>query len=122
VTLSAASGQAVSVNYATADGTASSGSDYVASAGTLNFTAGQTTRPVSVTINGDLANEANETFFVNLSGATNATISDNQGLGTINDDDSQPTLSINDVTVTEGNAGAVNASFTVSLSPASGQT
>lgn len=122
VTLSAASGQAVSVDYATANGTATSGSDYVAASGTLNFTAGQLTQPVSVTINGDLTNESSETFFVNLTNPANATISDNQGLGTITDDDSQPTLSINDVSVTEGNAGTVNATFTVTLSLSSGQT
>ena len=71
---------------------------------------------------GDLDDEANETFFVNLSDPTNATIADGQGVGTIIDDDAQPTLSINDVTVTEGNAGIVNANFTVTLARASGQT
>jgi len=122
VSLSAASGRAVSVNYATANGTATAGSDYVAANGTVNFTAGQTSQPVAITVNGDVLNEQNETFFVNLSGATNATISDNQGLGTINDDDPQPSLSINDVSVTEGNSGTTTATFTVSLSAASGQT
>ena len=122
VSLSAASGQAVGVNFSTANGTATGGSDYVTTSGTVNFTAGQTTQPVSVTINGDTTNETNETFLVNLATPTNATISDNQGQGTINDDDAQPTLSINDVAVTEGNAGTVNANFTVTLSPASGQT
>ena len=52
-----------------------------------------------------MLDEANETFFVNLAGPTNATIADGQGLGTITDDDPLPTLAINDVTVTEGNAG-----------------
>src|SRR2546427_10482096 len=70
---------------------------------------------------GDLLNEANETFFVNLSNPTNAFISDGQGLGTINNDDPLPILSINNVTVMEGNSGSTNAVFTVSLSPASGQ-
>ena len=122
VSLSAASGQTVTVNYATVNSTATAGSDYVTANGTLTFTPGQLTQPISVTVNGDLTNEANETFLVDLSTPGNATIADSQGVGTITDDDSQPTLSINDVTVTEGNAGTVNATFTITLSQASGQT
>jgi glucose/arabinose dehydrogenase len=122
VSLSNASSQTITVNYATANNTATAGSDYVTTSGTVTFTPSQTTQPISVTVNGDLANELNETFLVNLSGASNATISDNQGTGTITDDDSQPTLSINDVAVAEGNAGTVNANFTITLSAASGQT
>jgi glucose/arabinose dehydrogenase len=122
VTLSAASGQTVTVNYATADGTATAGSDYVAAAGTLTFTPGQTTQPVVITINGDFTAESDETYFINLTGAVNATIADNQGLGTIVEDDAEPKLFIDDVAVTEGNAGTVNATFTVTLSPASLQT
>jgi len=87
VTLSAASGQSVGVNYATADGTATQPADYTNTSGTLTFTPGQTTRTITVPVIGDVSPEANETFFVNLSGATNATIADNQGLGTISNDD-----------------------------------
>ena len=79
---------AFSVGYATADGTASAGSDYVAASGTLNFAQGQTTQTVSVTINGDTTIEPNETFVVNLANATNGgVIVDGQGLGTITNDD-----------------------------------
>ncbi len=60
----------------------------------------------------------NETFFVNLSTAVNATIADNQGQGTITDDDPTPSLSIDDVTADEG-AGTMT--FTISLSAVSGQ-
>jgi len=67
-------------------------------------------------VNGDRLGEPNETFVVNLSAPTNATIADGEGIGTILDD--EPRMSINDVTVTEGNTGAVNATFTVSLSVA----
>ena len=76
---------AFAVNYATADGTATvADSDYVANSGTLNFGANVNTQTISVTINGDTKVEPDETFFVNLSGATNgATISDSQGIGTI---------------------------------------
>ncbi|HEV7747791.1 MAG TPA: Calx-beta domain-containing protein [Pyrinomonadaceae bacterium] len=122
VTLSNASAQTVTVNYATAGGTATAGSDYVTTSGMLTFTAGQLTQPVSVTVNGDTVFEPNETFNVNLSGATNATIADDQGIGTITNDDAQPTISINDVTQNEGNASTTDYDFTVSLSNASSQS
>jgi glucose/arabinose dehydrogenase len=122
VSLSNASFQTITVNYTTVDGSASAGSDYVTSSGMLTFMPGQVTQPISVTVNGDTTSEVNETFNVNLSGATNATIADNQGIGTINNDDALPTISIGDVSLTEGNTGTSNAGFTVSLSEASGQT
>ena len=88
VTLSAASNLPVTSTYATANGTATAPSDYAAIASTLlTFNPGDTTKTVSVTINGDVGFEPNETFFVNLSNPVNATISDNQGLGTIQNDD-----------------------------------
>ncbi|MEQ8466416.1 glycoside hydrolase family 9 protein [Coleofasciculus sp. E1-EBD-02] len=123
VNLSEASTQSVSVNYATANDTAIAGSDYTAKSGTLNFSPGQTSKTFTVPILGDTLDEANETFKVNLSQANNATIADGQGVGTIIDnDDSTPVLSqlsINDVSVTEGDSGSKNATFTVSLSAAS---
>lgn len=87
ISLSAASTREISVNYATADGTATAGSDYVATAGPLQFPAGTTTRTVSVTVNGDPSNEANETFFLNLTDPINATLGDSQGTATIISDD-----------------------------------
>jgi uncharacterized spore protein YtfJ len=90
VSLSAAAAGAVTANYATADGTATAGTDYVAGSGTLNFAAGQITKTVDVTINGDTAVEPNETFLVNLSSAGGATIADAQGQGTLTNDDSPP--------------------------------
>src|SRR6185369_1776849 len=71
---------------------------------------------------GDTLNEVNETFFVNLSGAVNATIADSQGMGTIIDNDPVPSLSIGDVQIAEGNSGTTTAISTVTLSTASGQT
>jgi hypothetical protein len=115
VTLSAASGQTVTVNYATADVTATAPSDYAATTGTLTFTPGVITQSITVAVNGDMLEEPNETFQVNLSSAVNATIADSQGVGTIVDND-PPTISIANRTVTEGNAGTLNAAFTVSLS------
>ena len=87
VTLSAASSSTVTVGYATADGSASAGSDYVAQTGNLSFTAGQTSKTIIVAVNGDTAVESNETFVVNLSGPSGATIVDGQGIGTITNDD-----------------------------------
>ena len=110
---------AFDLTYATADGTATAGSDYVAQpTGTVSFAAGDLTKTISVTINGDTTVEPDETFFVNLLGATNGgTIVDAQGLGTITNDDTAGgvgNISINDVTITEGNSGTKVATFTVS--------
>ena len=89
VALSAASGQTVTVDYATANGTAD-GMDYQAVSGTLTFLPGETAKTVTVRVNGDRAYESDETFFVNLSGATNATLVRSQGIGTIRNDDAKP--------------------------------
>ncbi|HEY6806376.1 MAG TPA: Calx-beta domain-containing protein [Pyrinomonadaceae bacterium] len=120
ISLSNPSFEMITVNYTTANGTASSGSDYVATSGTATFAPGTTTQPLNVTVNGDTSFETNETFNVNLSTPLNSSLLDGQGVGTINNDDTIPSLSISDVTVTEGNSGTVNATFTVSLSTASG--
>jgi Calx-beta domain len=87
VSLSAASAQTVTVPWSTANGSAFSGSDYVAQAGTLTYLPGETLKTVTVAANGDLFAEGHEEFFVNLGGPTNATISDGQGVGTIFNDD-----------------------------------
>jgi len=110
---------AFDLTYATADGTATAGSDYVAQpTGTVSFAAGDLTKTISVTINGDTIVEPDETFFVNLLGATNnGTIVKSQGIGTITNDDTAGgvgNISISDVTITEGNSGTKVATFTVS--------
>jgi parallel beta-helix repeat protein len=96
VSLSAPSPVTVTVSYATADGTATAGSDYTAASGTLTFTPGVTTQPLPVQVLGDAAVEPDETFLVNLSAPTGATIGDGQGVGTIGDDDTPP-LSSNEL-------------------------
>jgi hypothetical protein len=117
VTRSGPSGQAVSVDYATADGTAAVGSDYQAAFGTLTIPAGQTTATITVQVNGDRKGEPSEFFVVNLSNATNATIADAQGVGTIVDD--EPRVTIFGVGGDkEGNSGTRPFVFTVSLSNA----
>jgi hypothetical protein len=87
VSLSPASAGTVSVNYATANGTASAGSDYTARVGAITFSAGQTSKTLAVTVRGDATPELNETLFVNISGAVGASIADAQGVGTITNDD-----------------------------------
>lgn len=122
VSLSAASGQTVTVDYQTTDGTAVAPDDYAALTSTpLTFLPGETSKPVTVTVNGDAVSEPDETFTVDLSNPSNATLLDGQGTGTITNDDAAPTLSIDDVALAEGNAGTTDFTFTVSLSAASSQ-
>jgi hypothetical protein len=89
VTLSVAQDETVTVNYGTADGTATTAdNDYLAAFGTLTFAPGETSKTITVEVIGDPTPEPDETFFVNLSGASaNALIMDGQGFGTIRDDD-----------------------------------
>ncbi|HPR26300.1 Calx-beta domain-containing protein, partial [Lentimicrobium sp.] len=123
VTLSSVVGGTVTVDYASADNTATiADGDYISVAGTLVFTAGQTSRTIIVPINGDTKVEANETFYMNLSNLSNGgyavTLADDQGVGTITNDDAA-SITINDVTVSEGNSGTTSFTFTVSMSAAS---
>jgi Calx-beta domain/K319L-like, PKD domain len=91
VSLSAAAAEPVTVDFATADGTATAPSDYTSTSGTVTFAPGVTSQPVTVQVNGDTDVEATETFLVNLSNATgNATIADAQGRGAILNDDGPP--------------------------------
>ena len=119
VTLSSAAAGPVTVNWATQNGTAAAGTDYSAATGTLSFAAGETSKTIAVTVNGDTAVEADESFSLLLSAANGATIADDTGLGTIlNDDVALPSITIADAQVTEGNAGTQQMLFTVTLSNA----
>jgi subtilisin family serine protease len=122
LTLSAMTTDTVTVNWATANGSAVAGSDYVAASGSVVFPPGSTSQMVSVQVKGDTLFEVNETFFVNLGSAANALIADSQGQGTITNNDPKPSLSIGDAVVTEGNSGSMTAVFTVALSAVSGAT
>jgi hypothetical protein len=122
VTLSAPSGKTVTVDYATAAGTAGL-ADYTPASGTLTYTPGQTTKTVNVAVLGDLLDEDTETYSFGLSNPVATSITGSAGTGTILDDgDPQPTVSVDDVTISEGNAGTTNATFHLSLDTASGRT
>jgi hypothetical protein len=120
VTLSNPSSQTITVAYATADVNATAGVDYTATSGTLTFSPSETLKTIPVPVLGDNIDEVNETFVVNLTNPTNATISTAQANGIIQDDDG-PTISIGSASVTEGNFGTTNAVFTVTLSAPSVQ-
>jgi len=115
VALSGPASQSVSCSFATSNGTATAGSDYIATSGALTFAPGEVEKPVVVLVNGDTVDEAQETYFLDISNVQNATVSSSRGNGFIVDDDG-PTISINDVSVTEGNSGTKAATFTLTLS------
>jgi MFS family permease len=104
------------VAFSTADGTAVAGSDYVAAQGTVTIPVGRTNGVVQVFVNGDSLIEADETFSLNLSNASNAVISSDRALATIVDDDRAPLVTVSNVIVKEGDVGAVKAVFDVELS------
>ncbi len=117
VSLSAVSGLAASVEFATVDDSATlADNDYQQAIGTANFAAGETTQVVSVLVNGDITQESDETFFVNLSAPSGATLADSVGTGTIQNDDMIPSLSIAGASHLEGNSGTIAFVFAVSLS------
>lgn len=129
VTLSEASDAYVSVDFSTQDGTATfADADYHSQSGRIVFAPGETSKTITLTVVGDADDESDETFFVDLSGATGATISDGRGVVTIADDDSGatppppggavPSISIADVSVSEGDENETKTSVTVSLSAA----
>src|SRR3954451_16296158 len=127
VSLSAPAGAGgVTFDIATADGTAVAPGDYTAKSLTgQTIPAGSSTYSFTVLVNGDTTPETNETFLVNVTNVTGATVIDGQGQGTIVNDDAAPNLTINDVSLNEGNAGTTTFTFTVSLSapaPAGGVT
>ncbi len=114
VTLSAAAQQEITVTFATADGSATAGSDYTATTETLTFAAGETQKTIDVAITDDSDDEPDETLFANLTNASNATIADAQGIGTIEDDDAPTvTISISDAAVTEGSSTTGPVAFSV---------
>ena len=83
VTLNPASDDGVSVDYTTANGTATAGEDYTATSGTITFTAGETTKTIQVPVSDDTIDDDNETLTLTLTSPSGAEISDATATGTI---------------------------------------
>lgn len=110
LSLSAASSNPVTVTYATADGTATAGSDYTAASGTVTFAPGQDRQTLVVAVAGDSVPESDESFVVNLSQPTNATLGTSQGQATIqNDDIGADRYELNDSFAAATNLGSVSS-------------
>jgi len=123
--LSTAATSEVTVNYATSNGSALAGSDYMATSGTLTFAAGETSKTFTVEVLGDTVYENNEDFSVNLSNPSGAVLGNNgsaSAIATITNDDIPPlpivTLSPTFPSITEGNIGSKLITFTATLSTA----
>ncbi len=117
VTLAPAVQGPVSVKWATANGTATAGSDYTAGSGTLSFATSETSKTVSVALLADQQADGGETFFFNLSAPVGATLADGQAVGTILEQPAAapgppPALSVTDVSARESEG----ATFTLELS------
>jgi Calx-beta domain-containing protein len=120
LTLAKASEHVIRLRAVTAGGTATPGADYLKREVEVVFLPGQRTKVVEVQVPDDQDDEDDETFGLELSNVEHASFSDGMGVATIQDDDVLPRLSIDDVTVTEGDTGTVAANFTVSLDKPSG--
>jgi hypothetical protein len=121
VTLSTASSDTVTVRHVTTDGTAAAPADYTSTSGQVTFAPGETSKTVDVPVRGDKMDEDDETFSVDLSDPTNATIGDGHGVGTIVDDDQAPTISLSGGSVSEGDAGTSTLTYTATLDAPSGK-
>ena len=116
VRLNVASSLAVTVDWATADDTATQGADYAETTGTLTFDALETEQTITVPLLDDALDENDETFTVALTNAANATLDDAEATGTIADNDDTPALTIADAEAAEGDG---EITFTVTLGAAS---
>ena len=132
VSLTPAATLPVTVDWKTADRTATAGTDYAAASGSLTFETGDDSKTIAVTVTGDDMDEPNETFTVTLSNAPGATFSDAAGIGTITDDDDAPAVTLiltptsigenggkSTVTATLDRPSSADTTLTVSVSPVS---
>jgi chitinase len=109
-------GNIVTVNYATANGTALAASDYSAVTGKLTFAKNELTKSIVIPIQGDRLVESAEEFTVRLSNPKGGRIADGTGVVTIADN--EPVVRVADAYLTEGNEGTTSGTFTVTLSGA----
>ena len=125
ITLSTSSSNAVTVDYATSDGTASAPGDYLSKNGTLSFAPGETSKTVTVDVVGDTTPEQDEKFSLTLSNPGNASLNDAIGMATIVNDDTTATLPIlqtENISITEDDAGTTAVVFNITLSTSSSST
>ena len=122
LTLSSAMGVPVSVDFATADGSAAAGSDYVATNGTVVFAPGATNQTVVVAVIGNRNYEPDKTFSVTLANPTNVAIDAASGTGTILNDDPIPTVTVAPASILKPNVRTTNFVINVFLSASSYQT
>ena len=118
---SSAAPHKVVVKYDIAGETATENLDYTNTSGTVTFDPGTTTKVISVPILNDALDEVDETFRMNIQSASPGIITASQSTATIVDNDPPPSVSINDMSILEGNFGTRNLIFAVSLSAASGK-
>ena len=119
VTLSNPSTLLISVNYSTGDGSAVQNLDYVPQSGIVRFSPGQTNQTITVVVLGDLVNEFDETYRLDLSTPVNATLEVSQGWATILDNDREPMISVSSDPVLEGDSGTTSLLFKFILAHAS---
>jgi hypothetical protein len=122
VTLSPAADRPVTVQFATVDGSSVANIDYIAAGSVLTFEIGEISKTISVVVNGDLLDENDETFTVELSNPTWANLADSSTTGTIEDDDTAQITMGPGPTVIEGNTGSAPADFQVTLTRAAAFT
>jgi hypothetical protein len=127
--LSSPSVETVTVQVATANGTAVAGAtgDYLATADVVTFAPGETSKTMPVPVRGDTTKESEETFFLDLSAASRATVGDTRAQVTIRNDDGKgpvakplPAMYVSDAYAVEGATGTTQLVFTVRLASAGG--
>ena len=113
---------AAAVDVTTSNGSATAPADYVHKSERLTEIPAGGSKPFVVSIAERLVSTRTTSRSASPSRTLpDAVVGDGAGTGTITNDDGPPTISIGDVTVTEGNSGTVDANFVVSVSPASGK-
>ena len=114
ISLSGASSQSITANFATSDGSAAAGADYTNTSGVVTFNPGITSQSISIPILADSVDEFDETFTVTLSSPTNAAVSSPNGTMLILDNDAPPTISIADASSLDETAASTNLVATLS--------
>ena len=124
IRLSTPSANTITMDYATADGTAIAGSDYTATSGTISFAPGQTVASVAVPITGDTVAELTETFSLTVTpnGFIQNGTADSTGTATILSDDTDDTAPVISIRPAEADEFSEDARFVVTLSEPALQT